>query len=78
MHEGAAHSAAQSWESTLITITIIVVVIVIAMLGIKARASCKLGQHIATELYSQLQTGNPFISFVRSTQMSLSLSTTDF
>lgn len=59
MLAGATHSTVQSWERTLITITIIVVVIVIALLGINARASCKLGQHIDTELWSQPQTVNP-------------------
>lgn len=74
----ATHSTVQSWERTLITITIIVVVIVIALLGINARASCKLGQHIDTELWFQPQTVNPSNFFICSIQMSLSLRTADF
>lgn len=72
------HSAVQPFDRTVIIVTIIIVVIVIAVLGTRARASCKLGQHITTKLYSQPQTVKPCIFFVHSIQMSLSLGTADF
>lgn len=75
------YSAVQSLERAVVIVIIvmtIVVVIEIAVQGLKARASCELGRHMAPTLYSQPQAVTPCIFFVCSIQMSLSLRTTDF